>query len=694
MSIIQRIRDKAAWLIFGAIALAMIGFVVTDAFHGRGGGWFGSGNTTTMGKVNGKKIDYVVFQERLKAQEQQYPGGMNDAMRQNLQDNLWNQMVEEALMEDVYDDLGIYISDKEVGDILYGKNPPEQLRRQFVTPTGEYDVSTAYQTIQQYKKRSPKEYTQFIESLIGMRQREKYLSLLVNTTYVPKWMVEKATADNSQLANVSYINIPYSTVPDSSVAVSDNDLKDYISKHQDEFKQEASRSIAYVAFNAAASAADSAATRQQLQNLRAEFDSTTDYQSFLARNGSESNFSDAFVTESNMHMPFSDSIRHLATGQVFGPYLDAGSYVMAKMIDKRTMPDTAKVRHILISTQNGTPDSIAKKRIDSISNAIAGGADFKALAAVVSDDPGSKDKGGEYEIPSMQFSNMAKEFSEAAFYGKPGDKKVIKTSFGYHYIEVMDQKKIQPAYKVAYFTKGIVPSTETDNAASGMANQFAGQSRDLKSFDANVARNKYQKIISPEIKPTDMAVPNLGPNRQFVKLIYDADLGDVLEPQRVEDKYVVAVVTEINKEGTMSPAKVRPMIETLLRNKKKAAKLIQKLGNPASLEAAASSSGQAIQRADSLSFAAAFIPNVGQEAKVIGAAFNKGWQGKVTPPIGGNGAVFVLRPESIFAKANPNADIEQLRNNFLMQQRSSISYRAMDALKRSATIKDDRAKFL
>src|SRR5689334_7096997 len=90
MSIIQRIRDKAAWLIFGAIALAMIGFIVTDAFHGRGGGWFG-GSSTTMGKVNGKKIDYQVFAERMKAYEAQYGGAMNDALRQNMQDNLWNQ---------------------------------------------------------------------------------------------------------------------------------------------------------------------------------------------------------------------------------------------------------------------------------------------------------------------------------------------------------------------------------------------------------------------------------------------------------------------------------------------------------------------------------------------------------------------------------------------------------------------------
>lgn len=693
MSIIQRIRDKAAWLIFGAIGLAMIGFIVTDAFQGGGAGWFG-GQSTTMGKVNGKKIDYVDFQNRLKIQEQQYAGGMNDMLRQNLQDNLWNQMVEEALMEDIYKDLGLDITDKEVGDILYGSNPPDQLKRQFTNPqTGQYDANAAYQTIQDFKRRSPKEYREFVTSIITMRQREKYLSLLTNTVYIPKWLVEKANAESSQMTGFSYVSVPYTTISDSAANVTDGDIAEYVKARPEEFKQEESRSIAYVAFNAAPSLADSNAVREQLQNLRNEFDSTTDYQGFLLRNGSETNFADVYVTQTSLQVPNADTIRQLASGRVYGPYLDGSSYVLAKMIDKRTMPDTVKVRHILISTQNGTPDSVAKTRIDSVVNAVKAGADFKALAAAVSEDPGSKDNGGEYTFNATQL-NLAKEFYEASFYGKTGDKKTIKTEFGYHYIEVLEQKKIEPAYKIAYMSKGIVPSTETENTASGQANQFAGQSRSLKAFDDNVQKDKLRKIISPEIKPTDMAVPNLGVNRQLVRWIYEAGLGDVSEPFVVGDQYVVAVVTEINKEGLMSPAKARPMVEVIIRNRKKAAQISQKLGKPATLEAAASAAGQQVLRADSVSFAGAFIPNVGQEPRVIGAAFNKSWQGKVTPPVQGNGGVYVLQPGTPFARPNPGADIEQQRNALQMQQRSAISYRAIDALRRAATVKDDRGKFL
>jgi peptidyl-prolyl cis-trans isomerase D len=116
MSVIQRIRDKAAWLIFGAIALAMIGFIVTDAFQGRGRGLFG-GRNTTYARVNGKKIDYLDYQKRLKLQEDQYGAQINDYLRQNIADNLWNQMIDEVLLGRVYSQLGLQITDKEIGDM-------------------------------------------------------------------------------------------------------------------------------------------------------------------------------------------------------------------------------------------------------------------------------------------------------------------------------------------------------------------------------------------------------------------------------------------------------------------------------------------------------------------------------------------------------------------------------------------------
>lgn len=705
MSIIQNIREKAAWLVFGVIALSLIGFLLMDAFvGGRGGGGVFNSTTTTLGSINGDKIDYVDFEKKRKLVEDQYRSSgypVNEMMQQNIQDQVWNQYIEDNVLQDEYKKLGLEVSSKEINDILFGKNPPQDLKQQFINQqTGEYDANAARSAIDNLKRQKDNPVAAqfadiYLPSLVNNRLKEKYTALLTNSSYVPKWMIEKINADNGAIASISYVNIPYSSIADSAVAVSDEEINTYISKNKEEYKQTDTRNFSYVVFDASPSRADSQALYTQLTQLRNEFTTTTEIPAFLVRNGSEVNYFDGYVLKSKLQVPNVDSLVSLPNGAVFGPYIDNSNYTVAKMIDRRNMPDSVKVRHILISTQqNGLADSTAKLRIDSIAAAINSGADFAQLTARYSDDPGSKDKGGEYDFSSQQFGSLAKEFAEAIFYGSTGDKKVVKTSFGYHYIEILNQSKFEEAYKIAYLAKAITASQETLNTASGMANQFAGESRNAKAFDDNVNKRKYNKLLANEIKPIDNMIPGLGSSRQLVRWAYEAERGDVSEPYDLGDKYVVAMVTDINKEGTMSAAKARPQVEFLVRNKKKADQLIKKIGNANTLQAVATATGVQVQRADTISFASPVIPNVGQESKVVGASFNKQWRGKTTPAIAGNGGVFMIKPENISAKPTATADIEQQRTAMLAQMKSMSGFRSLEALKKSADVKDNRAKLL
>lgn len=707
MSIIQKIRDKGTWFLFSFVILALIAFIVQDGLNS-GGGWF-KRHSTTVGVVEGKKIDYMVYQERVKQMEDQYAGRYGKANNDQIQNDVWKQFVLQEVMEKQKEELGLQVTSKEVNDMLF-INPNSGLRQQFTDKkTGQFDPNPLKQQIAEIRKKKDKEgmtqLNEFINSLVSERIKEKYSSLLEKTEYTPKWMKEKTNADKSLIASVSYAFVPYSAVADSSVKVTDEDINAYVGKHKDNFKQTESRSISYVSFDAGPSAKDSADLWQQLAQLKGELAATTEASSFLVRNGSETDFLDGYVLKSKMQMPDKDSIQNLAEGAVYGPYLDVNQYVLAKMIGKRTIPDSVKVRHILIATvnpQTGQPvmaDSVAKKRADSIAVAVKGGADFRMLVVQYSGDDGSKEKGGEYEFTSQQFSSLAKEFAEEAFYAPAGDKKVIKTEFGYHYIEVLSQKAFGPACKVAYMSKSIVPSNETDNMASGAANQFAGESRNAKAFGQNVVKRKYNRLIATDIKPTASSIPAIGENRQLVRWIYEAEKGDVSEPYTVGDKYIVAMVAEINEEGTMSASKARPTVEGILRNQKKAAILLKKIGTPSSLEAVARAAGSSVpvERADSLKFSEEIIPNVGQEPKIVGAAFNKQWQGKLTPAIAGNGGVFVIKTESIGAvptmEGSDSMDMQKYYE-MMMRGQSGQQSESMEALIKAADVKDKRAEFL
>ena len=717
MSILQTIRDRAAWLVFGLIALSLVGFLLMDAFVGRSR-LFGN-RSTVVGTIDGQKIEYDEFERQVSGQEERYKAQgypVNDAMQQNIRDEVWRQMIEDAVLSKDYAKLGLDVSDKEINDMLVGADAIPDIKRAFTDPkTGIFDSQAAAQQINQLRnvyKAGPKKngdnrqyeaaksfFEESVPQILKMRLREKYTSLLANSAYVPKWMIEKMNADNSQLAAISYVNTPYFTVPDSAAKITDAEIEDYISQHKDQFKQEESRSIAYVTFDASPNSADSARVKQQLLDLSAEFAKTNDPQAFLARVGSELAYADTYIGKARIQVPNKDSIFALQKGAIYGPYLDGTNYTVAKLVDEKTMPDSVRARHILVATvdpqtqQPTMDDSTAKKKIDSIRNLIEkGGQKFDSVAAKLSDDPGSKTKGG--DLGYFTADRMVKEFSDFAFSHKVGEKGIVKSQFGYHYIEVLDQKSFEPAYKVAYLSRKIDVSTETDQAANGMASQFAGESRDAQSFDANLQKDKLQRLNAPDIQPSELTIPGLGPNRQLVRWIYDAELGNVSEPFAIGDKYVVALLTEINKAGIMSAAKARNVVEPILRNKKKAEQIMKKLGSPASLDAAATASGQQIMHADSVLFSSPYIANVGQEPKVIGSAFDKDLAGKpASPAIPGNGGVYILRVEKVGALSNPNADVQQQRFVQEQQQRQRISYGLTDALRKLATIEDYRGKF-
>lgn len=705
MSIIQTIRDKAAWIMFILIGVSLLGFLVQDAFVGKTGRGLFGGNNTTVGEINGKKIEVVDYEQKIKQMEDQYQNmgyPMNDMMRQNVRETVWNQIISEENINEETAKLGINVTAKELDDILFGPNAPEEFKKQFTNEQGVYDVNAARNAIAQLRKQkstiADNIINVYLPGLVSKRLKEKFVSLLANTTYYPKWMLEKMNSDNNSMAAVSYVNVPYSSIADSTIKISDDDVAAYVSNHKEEFKQEESRSIAYVSFDASPSAADTMALLNNLELLRKEMAaaSEADIPTFLAKNGSQIGFTDAYISKTAIQVPNKDSIMALPNGGIFGPYVDAGNLTLAKKIDEKVLPDSVKARHILIATADRSgqplmPDSIAKKKIDSIKTAIDNGARFDSLAAKFSDDPGSKVLGG--DLGYFTSGRMVKEFNDFCFSGKKGDRKVVKTQFGYHLIEITDQKNFNPAYKVAYLSKTIVASQETDEKASGLASQFASESRNAKAFDENVKKRNYNKLLSTDIKPNDINIQPLGSNRQMVKWIYEADRGDVSEMFTVESKYVVATVTEINKEGVASPAKAKPLVEYIIRNQKKAEQIKKKIGAAGTLEAVAAATSQPVLKADSLSFQAPFFPNAGQEGRVGGFAFNAAVKGKLSPPITGNGGVYSIRSENVYAKSNTGAGIDQQRAMMLQTQRAATGRGVIEsALKNASSIKDSRSK--
>ncbi|HEX5153844.1 MAG TPA: peptidylprolyl isomerase [Parafilimonas sp.] len=701
MSLIQRIRDRAAWIIFGAIALALIAFIAQDAFY-RKGDLFGSGSA--LGKINGETIDHDQFEHKVSFYEQMNNGQFP---RSQLIGQVWDYMINQTLIAQAADHLGIAVTGNEKSDILFGNNPPQFMQQLFANPqTGQFDVNAAKKQFEAIKNRTNDPQVQnfneaYIDPAIMQRKAEKYQSLISGAVYVPKWMSEKMNADANAVAKASYVYVPYNSIADSTIKVSDEEMQAYIQKHPKQYERaDETRTISYVSFSGSPTASDSEAVRNDLNLLKNEFASASDEKTFLNSKGNEAPYYNGFIGGKEIKQAIKDTLFQLAPGSVYGPYIDGGNYVIAKMVAKQQIPDSAKVRHILVAThqqdQNtGTlvrvrDDSGAIKRLDSAIALIKSGKSFDSVVVQYTDDPGSKDRGGVYDyFPSGQMDDAFNNFS---FTGKPGETKMVQTVYGYHYVEILGQRGSETGYKIAYLSKPIVASPETDNAASNGASQFAAGSRNQKDFEANAKKQNITVLPSQEFRENDFSIPGLGESRALVRWAYDNKPGAISEPMNVNDNYVVAMLTGVNKKGLATPNAVRISVEPVVRNEKKAKVIIEKQMKGATLEQVSQNAHQPVQTADSLSFSAFVVPALGNEPQFIGAAFNKQLLNKLSSPIAGNSGVYVVSSEGVSGASNigQTAAMQKQQVEQMLKQQAS---QAITSLRKAADITDNRAKF-
>jgi len=707
MQVIQTIREKGAPITITAIALALIAFILMDAKQDRGG----RSASDSIGKVNGTSIRQDEFSKKvlqMETQKEQQTGQKpSTAEISQIREQVWNQIVAEKVFYAEAAKLGIEFTSKELDYVLKSNdqsNPLMQDRTMLDPATGKLDMAKVGQAITQIKKMTGEKWdmvnAQIIEPQKLTSVSTKYFALLNASAYYPTWMEEKDAKEEKTFASMSYVQIPYQTISDSSIKVTDAEVAEYVKKHKGMFKQEAGRMISYVGFSQLPSAADSVKTMALVEGLKNEFAAETNNSNFLARNASAIDFDTNYVTKSKIQSQYLDSITRLSTGSVYGPYVENKNYVIAKMLGSKTLPDSVRARHILIATvnpQTGEPlleDSIAKKRADSINNAISGGANFAMLAMQYSSD-GSKDKGG--DLGTFGNGAMVPEFNKFCFEKPVGSRDVVRTQFGYHIIDLLSQKGASPAYKIGFLAKEIFASEETINNASNEAIKLSAE-KDAKKMQAYLDKKGLAKVSVPTlVKENDASIGQMQDARALVRWVFEAKKGDVSDPMPVGDQFVVATVDKIYEEGTQDVETAKPLAENAIREEKKAAEIIKSLGANPTLESASAKYAKEIKMAgadSSLTFKSQFIDSIGNEPKLIGALFNKANLNKVAAPVGGKAGVFVFKVNNIAEKAaNPTEDKIQKRLEQTTALRNQAVSNWFEGLRKKATIKDDRSKF-
>ncbi len=496
----------------------------------------------------------------------------------------------------------------------------------------------------------------------------------------------------TDVAEVKYVYVPYYAIKDSAAVVTDSDLSAYYNKNKERYKTEATRDIKYVAIQVTASAADSAAVKEDLARDVAEFKNTTEDSVYAA---SRSEGENSYGKYNIGSLPAFINKEDLVKGNVIGPFLDGDIYKVVKVSDLTT--DTvysARARHILIkwTDTSDAAKAAAKEQARNILKDIKGGADFAVQAAQFGTD-GTKTRGG--DLGWFSAGAMVKPFENAVFSatktGLLND--VVETDFGYHIIDVTNTKT-NAAYELAIIERQIAPSDATINEAYRKAETFANDLSGVSDFEARAKEQGLTVLEARNISAGDRRIGTIGEARQIVQWLFREGKEGKVSQFDLQDQNVVVVMTGEISKGYKPLEMVKDDITPAVRNEVKGKQIVEKLNSlKGSLEEIASAFGSDanVYSSSDLKLSSSAMPTVGFDPSAVGLAFSLE-NGKRSKPFAGeNGVVLIEMQNKTIA---PNIeDLSLYRSQIEQNVQGRAGFSIGEALKEQADIVDKRYKF-
>jgi peptidyl-prolyl cis-trans isomerase D len=436
----QAFRNSAK--VAGAIfALLMLIFVLTSV------DWSGLTTTTTVGKVNGESIDARTYQgfvqQSIDNRQRDLPASLTLEERNQIEDQVWEQLIENRVLETEFDRRGITVTTDEVVQAIRN-SPPADFREvpEFLTDS-QFDIN---------------KYQRWLTSSVGAQylpaleaqyrdqlRRSKLLRVVAADIYLSDAALWEQYRDEHEQVKVGLTAvIPRNAIPDSTVKLTDEEVTAYYRSHQDDFKRPRTAFLSFVALPRLTNASDTASAKARADSARAAILGGEPFADVARRESSDSVSAAAGGelgewTKGDMDPAFDSAAFALPLKKVSEPVLSQFGFHIIEITSRKG--NKAKGRHILI------PIEVAGEHRDHLDAE----ADSLERLGAERDDPAALDTvskalslpigqtGGVQEGTRVQVGNLVVPDAGAWAFGgsQPGaTSPVIETSFAFYIFRI------------------------------------------------------------------------------------------------------------------------------------------------------------------------------------------------------------------------------------------------------------------
>lgn len=683
MAVLEKIRVKFGILITVLVALALLSFIIDPQTLRSAADRFSSDNK--VGSMNGKSVSYREFYEQLNTYNEiakmmgQNPS--SEEQQSQLRDAAWQSIFENEVLIPKAGAAGLAVGEEEMLDLTQGKDISPVLLQQgiFNDQNGSFSREALANFVQTIDADETGQYANLWSFLEENVYRErlfaKYASLVEKSDFLTDLEKNRLMNESNVTADVDFVFSPI-TYSDTTITVSSDEIRSYYNEHKEQYKQPANRDIEYVMWEVVPSAQDFADTKEEFDELLAEFATADNLKSFVTLH-SDNKFNPYYFTEDQLSvMPeFQQTAFHEPVGTVSPVRTEDDAYAAMRVNDVKMMADSAHVYYkVFALSQEADADAFVAEQLRKTDVA-----QFSELGWVTQEG-----------LMSNNLTDLTPVFDAAQKVFKV--KSVATQTIFALYVD--QRTKPQRKVQIATLLKRVLPSDETYRDFQMKAVEFADACGGKLANFQRIAQEQDLPVIpinnmveaNRRIGPADNA-------REVVSWVFDkkTKAGDVSDLKIVDNKYYfVTAVTKTRKEGYTDINEAATQIRMLLSSRKSVEKRLEEVrGEIAglnSLEQIAEKLGTTVSHAPGLSFGSV---QYGQNDPAFIGAVAAAPQGTIQS-IGGAIGVYVFEvmdrsTGSFFSDADAATQLSRkaaYHTNVLQR-----------VIANEADIKDNRARF-
>ncbi len=558
--------------------IVAISFMLTIVFAW-GMDYTGGAVSPVLGKVNSHKImiqDYQnALQESYQYQRQQSGGReLDESMLQYIQEQTWQQMVDQILINEELHRMGLTTSDEEIVFVLQN-NPPAVMRQvpDFQTD-GVFDPQKYRAAMRNYQ------YEDFWASFeYQLRAYLPQVKLEHLISAIPTVTDAEARASyifrNEKVA-VEFVRLDPTSHPDTTITVSFPEIEAYYNTHPDEFTEPAKVDLNYVLLYKDASPRDRVEIQQTLVEIRERLDEGENFD-YLARQYSDDPSSAeggylGWVGRGDMVQAFDEASFNLAQGEISGPVrTEFGWHIIEcdSIRDAGTDTEERELRHILLG------DEASATTLDSLENlltqlqTLAEDGDFTTAAARLGlevKQTGPILRGG--FVPGIGFEQAATNFAFANRIGTVSD--IMEHTSAFYMLQIRDkiEEGITPLADVTNQIREDLRYVKQLDALESVAAELAARLQASPLRFTAIAEAESLTVTDTGTFSRDDYVTGVARDPAFIATAFTTPVGRVTGPVRGGNEwYIIHVREHIDVEEIGLDALVAGEKDRLLRQR-------------------------------------------------------------------------------------------------------------------------------